>query len=213
MIEHAIMALGGASVVEITNWIAEHFPSVLTGKTQTWRNSVAGCLSGLCKWGKRDLHLLANRRKLFVKEPVRKNAKRYIWKLRSQVGDADDLKNDFLGKEEPEEEVEEQDSAEEQETETVQRTRPKAASPNVVNGQSFGFGSVVLVKMAMEEMGGHGTGDEVTEWIATTKKDFGVDKKRLGVIVHSILASEQFSNMFEKVELGSTTFRLVEPTS
>ena len=86
--------LGGASVVDITNFIADNYPQVLSQKTRywisynckfnlvsTWRNSVAGCLS-------------ANRRRIFVKLPVKKGAKRYIWKLRDMITNEDNLEDD-----------------------------------------------------------------------------------------------------------------------
>lgn len=69
MIEQALAALGGRGTgVEITTYIDDHYRDILSNKTKTWRNSVMGCLS-------------ANRRNLFAKEPVKQNAKRYVWKL------------------------------------------------------------------------------------------------------------------------------------
>jgi len=69
MIIEAIRKLGGqATAVQITSFIHQHFPGIVSTKTKTWRNSVMGCLS-------------SNRRNLFVKEPVKENAKRYYWKL------------------------------------------------------------------------------------------------------------------------------------
>jgi len=81
MIEQALRSLGGRGTgVEITNFIDENYNHVLSNKTKTWRNSVMGCLS-------------ANRRNLFAKEPVKQNAKRYVWKL-NDVPSADADKKD-----------------------------------------------------------------------------------------------------------------------
>jgi len=199
MIEHAIRELGGASVVEITNFIEKRYSQVLSNKTSTWRNSVAGCLS-------------ANRRKLFVKEPVRKNSKRYIWKLRSDVettnGESEDTTN-FADAEDSNED----DEVEEQQT-TLSTTKPPLVVPvpATPTEQPLGKGSVQLVKLAMQEMGGLGTDDEVTEWIATTKRDFGVDKKKLGIIVHAVFASQQYSHYFAKERVDHSnriTWKLV----
>jgi len=185
MIEHALRELGGASVVEITNFIEKYYPQVLSSKTSTWRNSVAGCLS-------------ANRRKLFVKEPVRKNSKRYIWKLRSEETIEEEIPN-----------FEESESSNDEEIEEV------IIKPQTVQKQPeqpLGRGSAQLVKLAMQEMGGLGTGDEVTEWIASTKRDFGVDKKKLGIIVHAVLASQQYAHYFSKERVdqsNNVTWKLV----
>lgn len=45
-IEEEITILGGSGTgVEITSYIDENYKSALKGKTDTWRNSVMGCLS------------------------------------------------------------------------------------------------------------------------------------------------------------------------
>jgi hypothetical protein len=69
MIEQALVALGGkGTAVEITAYLGQHYKHLLGSKTKTWKNSVMGCLS-------------ANRRNHFAKEPIKENAKRYVWKL------------------------------------------------------------------------------------------------------------------------------------
>lgn len=72
MIETALRALGGkGTAVEITAFLGQHYKNLLGTKTKTWKNSVMGCLS-------------ANRRNLFAKEPIKHNAKRYVWKLNTK---------------------------------------------------------------------------------------------------------------------------------
>lgn len=88
MIEQALRALGGRGTgVEITSYIDENYSQVLSNKTKTWRNSVMGCLSGtqmlmlIVNHDNLLIYCAANRRNLFAKEPVKENAKRYVWKL------------------------------------------------------------------------------------------------------------------------------------
>jgi len=62
----------GATAEEIMALIEQKYASALQTKTKTWRNSIMGCLS-------------ANRRNLFTREPVKENAKRYVWKLNEDI--------------------------------------------------------------------------------------------------------------------------------
>lgn len=59
---------GGKTAKEIFQYIEVNFKDRLEKKTETWRNSILGCLS-------------ANRRNMFIKVPVKPNAKRYNWTL------------------------------------------------------------------------------------------------------------------------------------
>jgi len=70
LIEKALTVLGGSRTGhEITEYIEENYPHILTNKTKTWKNSVFGCLS-------------SNARKRWIKEQTVVNGKkRFVWRL------------------------------------------------------------------------------------------------------------------------------------
>jgi len=70
LIEKALSVLGASRTGhEITEYIEENYPHILTNKTKTWKNSVFGCLS-------------SNARKRWIKEQTVVNGKkRFVWRL------------------------------------------------------------------------------------------------------------------------------------
>jgi len=217
MIEQALRALGGRGTgLDITTYIDEHYRSVLKNKTDTWRNSVMGCLS-------------ANRRNLFSKEPVKEHAKRYVWKLNDPAFAAESPKSSVLSKRRKK-----ADSAPETpqtpmsgtEDKVLKRKnsnspekngkeeKPKSRSespvdspttnspPTPFNDDGSGNGNFLqLIMDALKSMGGKATGNDITDWIAQNYKEHGSNKKKLTYTVNAILSSKKYAGIFSKDQM------------
>lgn len=218
MIEQALRALGGRGTgLDITTYIDEHYRSVLKNKTDTWRNSVMGCLS-------------ANRRNLFSKEPVKEHAKRYVWKLNDPAFAVESPKSSVLSKRRKK-----ADSAPETpqtpmsgtEDKVLKRKntnspekigkeeKPKSRSESPIDSpvsnsppptpfidDGSGNGNFLqLIMEALKSMGGKATGNDITDWIAQNYKEHGSNKKKLTYTVNAILSSKKYAGIFSKDQM------------
>jgi len=172
MIEQALKYLGGRGTgVEITNFINNNYNSLLNNKTTTWKNSVMGCLS-------------ANRKNLFTKEPQKENSKRYVWRLT-------DL-SEVIG-EKPEPPI----SLVVPKEKEKERDESPFNSPNL-NDEHHHANYVVLIEQALKNLGGKGTGSEITDNISDQFKELGTNKKKLTYTVNAVLSSKKYSSIFSK---------------